>query len=74
VWIVDGAYLMKGASGRFEYAKLKHELEQVNGSLFSESFYLNSTPNPATDAQDAFHTWIKRHHLQVPECGCSSTS
>ena len=59
VWIVDGAYLMKGAPGKFEYAKLKSELERINGTPFVESFYLNSTPNPATDAQDAFHTWIK---------------
>ncbi len=59
VWIVDGAYMMKGAPGRFDYVKLKNELERINGSQFSESFYLNSTPNPATDAQDAFHSWIK---------------
>ena len=59
VWIVDGAYLMKGAPGRFEYVKLKSELERLNGAPFVESFYLNSTPNPSTDAQDAFHSWIK---------------
>ena len=50
VWIVDGAYMMKGAPGRFEYVKLKNELEKINGAPFAESFYLNSTPNPATDA------------------------
>jgi len=59
VWIVDGAYLMKGAPGRFEYVKLKKELEKINGGPFIESFYLNSTPNPSTDQQDAFHSWIK---------------
>jgi uncharacterized LabA/DUF88 family protein len=59
VWIVDGAYMMKGAPGRFDYVKLKNELEKLNGEPFLESFYLNSTPNPATDAQDSFHTWMK---------------
>jgi uncharacterized LabA/DUF88 family protein len=59
VWIVDGAYLMKAAPGKFDYVKLKHELEKANGGAFTESFYLNSTPNPPTDAQDSFHTWIK---------------
>ena len=34
VWIVDGAYLMKGAPGRFEYAQLKSQLETLNGEPF----------------------------------------
>lgn len=59
VWIVDGAYLIKAAPGRFDYVKLKAELENQNGDPFYESFYLNSTPNPPTDAQDSFHTWMK---------------
>lgn len=59
VWIVDGAYLMKAAPGRFDYLKLKAQLEACNGGSFQESFYLNSTPNPPTDAQDSFHTWLK---------------
>lgn len=59
VWIVDSAYMMRGAPGRFDYLKLKNELERRNGFSFTESFYLNSTPNPAQDAQDAFHSWIK---------------
>lgn len=58
-WIVDGAYAMKGAPGRFDYLKLKAQLEARNGNTFFESYYLNSTPNPPTDAQDAFHTWLK---------------
>ena len=59
VWIVDAAYLMKAAPGRFDYLKLKTELESLVGAPFFESYYLNSTPNPPTDAQDAFHTWLK---------------
>jgi nijmegen breakage syndrome protein 1 len=59
IWIVDAAYLMKAALGRFDYLKLKSALESLAGSDFFESYYLNSTPNPPTDAQDAFHTWLK---------------
>jgi len=59
IWIVDAAYLLKAAPGKFDYLKLKSELEKENGEAFYESYYLNSTPNPPTDAQDAFHTWIK---------------
>lgn len=59
VWIVDAAYLLKAAPGRFDYLKLKTELERLVGEKLSEGFYLNSTPNPPTDAQDGFHTWLK---------------
>lgn len=59
VWIVDAAYMVKASPGRFDYLKLRSELERLNGSVFSESFYLNSSPNPPTDAQDGFHTWLK---------------
>jgi hypothetical protein len=59
VWIVDRAYLLKAAPGRFDYVRLKSELEKANGEPFFEAYYLNSTPNPPTDAQDSFHTWIK---------------
>lgn len=59
VWIADAAYLMKAAPDRFDYLKLKKKLEKLCCTSFAESFYLNSTPNPPTDAQDDFHTWIK---------------
>jgi uncharacterized LabA/DUF88 family protein len=59
IWLVDAAYLLKAAPGSFDYLKLKNELETKNGEKFFESYYLNSTPNPPTDAQDSFHTWLK---------------
>ena len=51
--------MRNSAPGHFDYLKLKSELEKQNGNKFFESYYLNSTPNPATDQQDAFHTWLK---------------
>jgi uncharacterized LabA/DUF88 family protein len=39
--------------------KLKSELVRLSGEQFYESYYLNSTRDPATDAQNAFHTWLK---------------
>lgn len=59
IWVIDAAYLMKSAPGRFDYLPLKRYLEQVNGQPFFEGYYLNSTPNPPTDQQDSFHTWLK---------------
>jgi uncharacterized LabA/DUF88 family protein len=59
VWIVDAAYLMKAAPDSFDYLRLKTVLEREAGGSFIESYYLNSTPNPPTDQQNAFHTWLK---------------
>ncbi len=62
VWIVDGAYLWNFGKGRpagVDYLKLKKELETANGEPIYEAYYLNSTQDPATDAQNAFHTWLK---------------
>lgn len=62
VWIVDAAYLFNYGRNRpngIDYLKLKNELEKINGRKIYESYYLNSTRDPATDAQNSFHTWIK---------------
>lgn len=60
VWIVDGAYLFNyGKSRPFDYLKLKNEITRLNGGPIRESYYLNSVSDPATDAQNAFHSWIK---------------
>ncbi len=60
VLIIDAAYAMKAAApGRFDVLKLKEALERRNGAPFDESYYLNSTPSPPSDQQDAFHNWIK---------------
>ena len=59
IWIIDGAYLLKAATGRFDYFRLKALLTSLNGSELSEGYYLNSTTNPPSDQQDSFHTWLK---------------
>ena len=60
VWIIDGAYLFNYGKGRpFDYLKLKNEIIRLNGGPIYEAYFLNSTQDPATDAQNAFHTWIK---------------
>jgi len=60
VWIIDGAYLFNfGKSCPFDYLKLKTELTRLNGGEIYESYYLNSAPDPSTDSQNAFHTWMK---------------
>ena len=68
VWIVDAAYLFNYGKGRpFDYLKLKNEIVRLNGGPIYESYYLNSTQDPATDAQNAFHTWIKTASPKGPK-------
>ena len=60
VWIIDGAYLFNyGRTRPFDYLKLKGEIVRLNGGPIHESYYLSSQPDPATDAQNAFHNWLK---------------
>lgn len=60
VWIIDGAYLFSfGKSNPFDYLKLKTELIALNGGPLHEGYFLNSSPDPSSDAQNAFHTWLK---------------
>ena len=62
LWLIDGAYMFSaqtslGVGFQFDYKKLRDKLEQ-DGKIF-QAYYVNSTPNPPTDQQDAFHTWLK---------------
>jgi uncharacterized LabA/DUF88 family protein len=60
VWIIDGAYLYSfGKTHPFDYLKLKNELTRLNGGPIYESYFLNATPDPFADANNAFHTWLK---------------
>ena len=62
LWLIDGGYLFNACKSvvygyQFDYLKLRQKLEQ-DGSIW-RAYYLNSTPHPATDAPDAFHTWLR---------------
>ncbi len=59
VWIIDGAYLLKAAPGKFDFMKLKREIERECGAALSGTYYLNSVSTEPYDAQDAFHDWLQ---------------
>lgn len=59
IWIIDAAYLFSASPGKFDYLKLKTEMEREIGSEFYEIYYLNSISDPPTDAQNSFHNWLK---------------
>ena len=62
LWLIDSGYLFNARHSvrpnyQFDYLKLRQRLEQDGD--FWRAYYLNSTPHPPTDAQDAFHTWLR---------------
>jgi YgiT-type zinc finger domain-containing protein len=62
LWLIDAGYLLKcqrtvQQGYQFSYLKLRERLEQ-DGPLW-RAYYLNSTPNPPSDQQDSFHTWLR---------------
>jgi nijmegen breakage syndrome protein 1 len=59
IWIIDGAYLFAGTPGKVDYLKLKQALERINETEFYESYFLSSSPDPATDSSNSFYTWLK---------------
>lgn len=62
LWLIDAGYLLKcqrtvQQGYQFSYLKLREQLEQ--DGLLWRAYYLNSTPNPPSDQQDSFHTWLR---------------
>ena len=67
LWIVDGSYLYKSSSQRFDYLLLKKELQNVLRTSFYESYFFNSVQRPPADGQDSFHSWLKLAPPQGPQ-------
>ena len=42
-------------------------MEKLNGEAFYESYYLNSTQESPTEAEQSFHTWLKTAPPQGPK-------
>ena len=70
LWLIDAGYLFNAqrdveAGYLFDYLKLRRRLEE-SGAMW-RAYYLNSTPHPPTDAQDAFHTWLRSASPRGPQ-------
>jgi uncharacterized LabA/DUF88 family protein len=70
LWLIDAGYLFNaqrsgGPGYQFDYLKLRRKLEET-GQIW-RAYYLNSTPHPPTDAQDAFHTWLRSGPPRGPQ-------
>ena len=77
LWLIDGSYIYK-AMKKFQkqnpvyenkgidYRKLKAKICEKYNISSLDSWYFNSTPDPATDSQNAYHTWLKTSEPQGP--------
>lgn len=77
LWLIDGSYIYKSTKtfqednptyvGKgVDYKKLKENLKKKYGFDSIDSWYFNSTPDPATDSQNAYHRWLKTAEPQGP--------
>ncbi|MDD5956382.1 MAG: NYN domain-containing protein [Lachnospiraceae bacterium] len=77
LWLIDGSYIYKSAkkvqrdkteykNKWIDYKKLKENICREFGIDRLDGWYFNSTPNPATDSQNAFHTWLKSAEPKGP--------
>lgn len=70
LWLIDAGYLFNaqrslgGGAYQVDYLKLRNRVA-ASGSLW-RAYYLNSTPNPPSDGQDAFHMWLRSGPPQGP--------
>lgn len=70
IWLIDAAYLFNAQRSihpnyNFDYLKLRKKLER--DGLIHRVYYLNSTQNPPSDAQNAFNTWLKTARPDGPQ-------
>lgn len=70
LWLIDAGYLFHaqrsvGAGYQFDYLRLLQKLEESR-ELW-RAYYLNSIPHPPTNAQDAFHTWLRSAPPRGPQ-------
>lgn len=70
LWLIDGSYIYMAmrefqrketsfTNKGVDYKKLKDRLLSEFNFADMDSWYFNSTPDPATDAQNAYHRWLK---------------
>lgn len=70
LWLIDGSYIYKAGKTfqkenptyekkGVDYKKIKDCLQKEFNIDTIDSWYFNSTPNPASDSQNAYHRWLK---------------
>jgi uncharacterized LabA/DUF88 family protein len=64
IWIIDGAYVLKGATGKIDYIALRRQLQDWAGVTFDRCLFFNSAR--ADDRkQREFHNYLEKNHFTV---------
>ena len=77
LWLIDGSYIYKAmrtfqkSHSEFEqkgvdYKRIKEQLIAEYNIESMDGWYFNSTPDPATDVQNAYHRWLKSAEPKGP--------
>lgn len=77
LWLIDGSYIYKAGktflSENAKYGKKSVDYKKLKGCIINafgidslDSWYFNSTPDPATDGQNNFHSWLKTAEPKGP--------
>lgn len=77
LWLIDGSYIYKAmktfqkqnpdyARKGIDYTKLKMKLQEAFEIDTMDGWYFNATPDPASDAQNSYHRWLKSADPQGP--------
>lgn len=67
IWILDGAYLLKGASGQIDLIALRREMQEwaiPNYGRFDRVIFFNSAKE-GDEKQSNFHTWLTTKDFEV---------
>ncbi len=84
IWLIDGAYVLKGASGQIDLIALRRELQEwaiPNRGRFDRMIFFNSQKE-GDDKQQNFHTWLTTMGFEVKlyglkemnvQCDCCNT-
>ena len=67
IWLIDGAYLLKGASGQIDLISLRRDMQEwaiPNHGRFDRIIFFNSMKE-GDEKQQNFHTWLKTMDFEV---------
>lgn len=62
LWLIDGAYVFKGAKSTDYYLDLRRELQEWSGGRFYKIIFFNSVKG---DRQQYFHKWLYKQGFEV---------
>jgi len=64
IWLIDGAYVLRGATGTIDYVSLQKEMEECVEGQFDQVIFFNSAKKGDTK-QEGFHRQMRKQGFDV---------